>query len=93
MIWWDIMKSIKFTTNEIRIIKLWADNVIHGGHWGDGDVIFPDEAITLEKLNNFEENMTFNSRDIDIIVIWADTSTDTPEEEILKNKIDKFLSI
>lgn len=81
--------KISLSKNEIRILKIWADNNISGGHWGDGDVIFPDEDILLEKIKQLEKDGTtnFTSRNFDIALVWSEENNGTPEEEIL---IDKF---
>lgn len=62
------------TEKEINIIKIWADNTISGGHWGDGDAIFPDEGIVLKKISEFDGmKIDLTQRDMDIIKIWAES--------------------
>lgn len=77
---------------ERRILRIWSDNIIHGGHWGDGDVVFPDEAIVLEKVSTDADVIELSARDLEIIRVWSDSSTDTPEETMLSKRIGELLA-
>lgn len=78
-----------FSERELHIIRIWGDNVIHGGHWGDGDVIFPDEDILMRVIARAVpgEDTALTPRNLEILAIWSDTSTDTPEEQQLRHRI------
>jgi len=81
--------KINLSDNEIRILKLWADDVMSGGHWGDGDVIFPDESVLLERIKMVRKDNTveLTPRNIDIALIWSEKNNGTPEEEDLIAKL------
>ena len=65
---------LKFTDSEIAVIKVWAENTIHGGHWGDGDFYIPEEKIILEKLDNVKNgNIEINEYEAGIIVKWSES--------------------
>lgn len=84
--------QVQFSKQEVKILHIWADSIIHGGHWGDGDIIFPDEQIalnTLERAAN-NEKIDLSGRTVQIFLIWAARSTDTPEEELLKEKLHRL---
>ena len=78
-----------FTERELQIIKIWGDTVIHGGHWGDGDVIFPDEDILMQAIAGAVpgKDTALTPRNLEILAIWSDKSTDTPEEQQLRHRI------
>ena len=90
-----MVMDVNLTNRELFIIKTWAESTISGGHWGNGDVLFPDEANALSKININTDSkaniiINFNQIDIKTILIWADTSTDSPEEVLLKEKLNKL---
>jgi hypothetical protein len=64
--------DLTLTPHEATLIILWSETTIHGGHWGDGDVVFPDEGNALEKLRHIKkgEPVKFTARDVEIIMIW-----------------------
>ncbi len=68
----DSPEEIVFTTNEARIMLMWSEQTLRGGHWGDGDVLFPDEARALEKINDIAHGgrPRVTARDIEIILNW-----------------------
>ena len=78
-----------FSERELTIIRVWSDTVIHGGHWGDGDVVFPDEDILLNLLQNARpgEDVPLRPRNLEILRIWSDTHSGTPEEDGLRERI------
>lgn len=85
--------DIQFTERELKILHVWSDNVIHGGHWGDGDVIFPDESILLDLLDKAKDgkSVTLTRRNLEIMKIWSETQSGTPEEEILRERLEQLL--
>ncbi len=46
--------DLQLTDRKAKAIRIWADSVIHGGHWGDGDAIIPEEDIIIRKLDSRE---------------------------------------
>ena len=79
-----------FTEREVRAIKIWADNFIHGGHWGDGDVIVPEEDIIIKKLDSIKDNViSLNENEAKIILAWSDSTLGihTMEEESVLKKL------
>jgi len=66
--------DLVLTPHEAGIIKLWSEKTISGGHWGDGDVVFPDENIVLEKLKHIKAGKptTITVRDVEIILVWME---------------------
>jgi len=86
--------DIMFTDREVLIIKIWADSIIHGGHWGDGDVIIPEEDIILTKLQNMEDNtVSLSENEAKIILTWSDSTLGihTLEEESVIKKLKPLL--
>ncbi len=81
--------NIKLSESEIKIIRIWGDSIMSGGHWGDGDVVFPDEGMLLQQIAELEKDETagLSSRSIDIALIWAKKSHGTPEEDNLIAKL------
>ena len=81
------MLEISFTNSEIRQLTIWAESTIHGGHYGDGDIILPDENVILTKLKKTNDGtIKLTNRDIEVLLIWAgnaigsDLQGMTPEE-------------
>ncbi len=65
---------LKFTDSEITVIKVWAENNIHGGHWGDGDFFIPEEKIILQKLDNGKNGkIDINEYEAGIILTWSES--------------------
>lgn len=65
---------LKFTEFEIVVIKVWAENNIHGGHWGDGDFYIPEEKIILQKLDNVKNGeIDINEYEAGIILTWSES--------------------
>ena len=65
--------DIDFSDHQLNLINLWADSTIHGGHYGDGDAVFPDEQIVLDKLGRSgSEQVSWTRRNLEIILIWAE---------------------
>ena len=86
--------DIMFTDREVLLIKIWADSIIHGGHWGDGDIIIPEEDIILTKLQNIEDNtVSLSENEAKIILTWSDSTLGihTLEEESIIKKLKPLL--
>lgn len=83
-----------FSERELQIIKIWGETVIHGGHWGDGDIIFPDEDILLNVIDRAVagEETALTPRNLEILAIWSDVSSDTPEEQHLKERLRALIT-
>ena len=66
--------KLNFTNSEITVIKIWADNNIRGGHWGNGDFFIPEEKIILEKLDGSKNgNIEINEYEADIMLKWSES--------------------
>jgi hypothetical protein len=66
--------DLTITPHEAAIVKLWSEKTISGGHWGDGDAVFPDEAHALEKLKKtaLGTPQKYTARDVEIMLIWME---------------------
>ena len=70
------MYELNINSLELKHLFIWADKTISGGHFGNGDVIFPEENITLTKLKNSEPgSINVTRKDIEIILIWCEKAT------------------
>ncbi len=82
--------DLYISENEVNVIKAWADSNIHGGHWGDGDIIVPEEEIILKKLDAMREGkITLTDNEARIILTWSESSMNiyTMEEESVIEKL------
>jgi hypothetical protein len=79
---------------ELRVLRIWADATINGGHWGDGSVILPDEVAANSLLDAAIAGVPFlcNPRQVFTFLVWSDESSDTPEEVMLKEKLEQALA-
>ncbi len=67
--------KLKLTSLEQKQLLIWAENTISGGHYGDSDVVFPEESITLHKLENAsEDELEVSERDVRIMLIWCENA-------------------
>ncbi|HOO55506.1 MAG TPA: hypothetical protein PLN69_01705 [bacterium] len=64
--------ELQITRHEAAIIRMWSQETISGGHWGDGDAVFTDEAMLLDKLDDLDagEHVTFTVRNLEIMMHW-----------------------
>jgi hypothetical protein len=86
--------TIQLSDREARAIQIWAQSVIHGGHWGDGDVIVPEEDILLNKLTSMKNNrLSISETEAKIILVWSDSTLGihTIEEDSVVRKIRNLL--
>jgi len=87
--------ELVLSEGEVNVIRIWAESSIHGGHWGDSDLIIPEEDIILNKINNIDNNkIDISENEARIILTWSESALGiyTMEEErvitILKKMID-----
>ena len=68
----DMQLDIELSLHEIDLILMWSEKTISGGHWGDGDVLFTDEARILDKLNDLKRggHHHLTALDVDVILGW-----------------------
>ncbi len=66
---------VHLTESQINVIRIWADKTIHGGHWGDGDFMVPEESIILKKIDNSKHgHVSLNPNEVRIILTWSESS-------------------
>jgi hypothetical protein len=85
---------VELNDREIKAIQAWAESIIHGGHWGDGDAIVPEEDIILQKLNAAAgSKLTLNEHEVRIILSWSDSTLGilNLEEESVIRKLTALL--
>lgn len=90
---------LELTPLEIRQLIIWAKNTIEGGHFGDGNVVFPEEGITLYKLENSPDNgnIEVTERDLTMMKIWCENAIGqtlqgmTSEEISVVSKLKKAI--
>jgi hypothetical protein len=75
---------------ELRILRIWGETTMQGGHWGDGNIVLPDESNLIARLGNVPVALT--RRDFDILRIWLGASSHTPEEETLEARVRSMLA-
>ena len=85
--------TMNFSSVEIRILRIWADAVMHGGHWGDGAVVLPDEAAALERVDRAKNGdpVEMSTRHLFTFLVWSGASTETPEEIELRERLENTL--
>ena len=86
--------DISISDREAKAIRIWADSVIHGGHWGDGDAIIPEEDIIIKKLDSMKDDViSLNEQEAKIILSWSDSTLGihTLEEESVLKKLKSIL--
>ena len=67
--------ELYLSVNEANVIKAWADKIMHGGHWGDGDIVIPEEAIILKKIEGIQDGkLALKENEARIILTWSETS-------------------
>ncbi len=87
--------DLPLSETEARVIKIWADSAIHGGHWGDGDVEIPEESILLDKLNDIQEGkISLTEYEAKILLMWSGSTLGihTIEEERVIRRLNALLS-
>lgn len=90
--------KIELSPLEIRQLIIWAKNTIEGGHFGDGNVVFPEEEVTLYKLEHSEDGQVeVTERDLNILKIWSENAIGqslhgmTSEEISVVSKLKKAI--
>ncbi|HEO66216.1 MAG TPA: hypothetical protein ENI73_10165 [Spirochaetes bacterium] len=67
--------KLELTELELKQLVIWADHTIAGGHFGDGNVVFPEEGITLDKLKNSQDGtLEIRERDVQVMIIWCENA-------------------
>ena len=67
------MNNYNFSSSEIRQILIWAEHAIEGGHFGDGNFMLPEEAITRKKMQEHTDgDIHLSKMDLKIIRYWAE---------------------
>ena len=86
--------DLRLSETEVRAIRIWADNAIHGGHWGDGDLEIPEESILLKKLETIEnDTVTITEHEARILLMWSRSTLGihTVEEHQVMSKLKELL--
>jgi hypothetical protein len=81
---------IRLSPAEVAVIRIWADENIHGGHWGDGDFMVPEENIILQKINDARDGQVdLSPTEVKIVLAWSESSRGihTMEEASVIKKI------
>ncbi len=77
----------------------YAENELHQGHWGNGEVIIPEHQILAERIKNAGEKIEFSLLQLEIICQWISGTTKdgrvlTPEDRIaiqsLRSPLKKY---
>ncbi len=85
--------EVQLSPAEVEVIKIWAESSIHGGHWGDNDLVVPEEDIILSKLKNIKNGkVDISPNEARIILTWSSTSLGihTYEEEQVIKKLSRI---
>ena len=68
--------DVSLMKRDYQILKAWYRGTLDSaGHYGDGEALFPDDAIVWKKLNKSEasgEPTPLSERNIEIILLWAE---------------------
>jgi hypothetical protein len=68
------MVVMNLTPRERRLIQQWLETLRESaGHWGDGEVTFPDEAIVEHKLDEAGP-ARFTRFHLELIMEWAEST-------------------
>jgi len=81
--------------NEVNAIRAWADKIIHGGHWGDGDIVIPEESIILKKIERMNDGqLDLKENEVKIILTWSESSMGilTMEEDSVIKKLQRIVN-
>jgi hypothetical protein len=73
---------LELSDREARAIQIWAESIVHGGHWGDGDM------AVLE-----DNKLSISETEAKIILAWSDSTLGiyTLEEDSVIKKIKRLL--
>ena len=85
--------KVYLSENEVIAVKAWADKIIHGGHWGDGDIVIPEESIILRKIEEIQDGiLDLKETEIKIILTWSESSMGihTIEEDSVIKKLQRI---
>jgi hypothetical protein len=87
--------KLYLSVTEVDSIKAWADKIIHGGHWGDGDIVIPEESIILNKIDGMQGGMLdLKVNEAKIILTWSESSMGihTMEEDSVIKKLQRIVN-
>jgi hypothetical protein len=87
--------KLNLSVNEVNAIKAWADKIIHGGHWGDGDIVIPEESIILNKLEGMQNGtLDLKENEAKIILTWSESSMGihNMEEDSVIKKLQRIVT-
>ncbi len=85
------MFKLKLTERERDLIRLWIQTMREdAGHWGDGEVEFPEERRMADKLNSPEP--VFTRIQLELILDWATNAAVGPDEHLLIRRLQEALA-
>jgi hypothetical protein len=87
--------KLNLSANEVNAIKAWADTIIHGGHWGDGDIVIPEESIILNKIEEMQNGtLDLKENEAKIILTWSESSMGihNMEEDSVIKKLQRIVT-
>ena len=65
------MFKIEFHELEKRRLLSYEDLSVRGQlHWGDGEIIIPEEQILLQKIREAEDSLTMNFEQLELLINW-----------------------
>lgn len=63
--------KLKFHELEKRRLLSYADHSMQGQlHWGDGEIIIPEEQILLQKIREAEDSLTLDFEQLKLLTHW-----------------------
>lgn len=66
---------MKLTSNEKNLIQEWFKYIAQDSqHYGNGAVLFPNEAMLLKKLKQQTPDPDFSRYDLEMILDWMETN-------------------
>lgn len=87
------MIPLSFTPRERELIRQWYETLRErSGHFGDGEVTTPDEAIVLAKLESTGE-VLFHPHHLEMLVQWAETAIHTAITAEEVSLLEKILAV
>lgn len=65
---------IKLSKEQRDRVVFYSSQIIQGGHWGDGDVVLPEENILIEKLKGENDEIQINQQEMKVLFNWIYTT-------------------
>jgi hypothetical protein len=92
---------LSFRVNELEKRRLlsYATSSMHDQlHWGDGEIIIPEEQILQEKIINAEDKLTLDFMELKLLITWFLDATDEGvlllgEDISILNKLIRLLKL